>query len=65
MTEDELFEDVKYWKGRADAAKAELDEALKIIAELIILERGSGEKALAFLQRRSQQHPSQSGNTHD
>lgn len=27
MTEDELFEDVKYWKGRADA----LVEALKII----------------------------------
>jgi hypothetical protein len=28
VTEDELFEDVRYWKGRADAAEAQLSEAV-------------------------------------
>lgn len=28
MTEDELFEDVRFWKGRTDAAKAEIDRLL-------------------------------------
>ena len=32
MTEDELFEDVKYWKGRADAAETERNEARAALA---------------------------------
>lgn len=31
MTEDELFEDVRYWKGRADAAEARLFEAMDLL----------------------------------
>jgi len=31
MTEDELFEDVKYWKARADAAADEIERLREII----------------------------------
>ena len=32
MTEDELFEDVRYWKGCADAATTERNEARAALA---------------------------------
>jgi hypothetical protein len=49
MTEDELVEDVRYWKGRAEAAEAELAKAKDLIEGLLCFELHSGEKALAFL----------------
>jgi hypothetical protein len=52
-TEDELLEDVLYWKGRADEAKATLDEALGIIHDLLGLEFGSSDRALEFLYRHT------------
>ena len=35
MTEDELFEDVRYWKGRADSAEAALAKAEKVIRGVV------------------------------
>lgn len=35
MTEDELFEDVRYWKGRADAAESERDECKATLEALM------------------------------
>lgn len=37
MTEDELFEDVRYWKERAAAAEAMLSEAVEIIKPFAML----------------------------
>lgn len=31
MTEDELFEDVKYWKGQADALRVALEECVEVL----------------------------------
>jgi hypothetical protein len=35
MTEDELFEDVKYWKGRAEAAEYLLTQAEEAIRGVV------------------------------
>ena len=47
MTEDELFEDVKYWKGRADAAEARA-ERLRERDSLLISVAGisAGDRAM-------------------
>ena len=37
MTEDELLQDVKYWKGRADAAEARLADAVEVIKPFAML----------------------------
>jgi len=35
MTEDELFDDIRYWKGRADAANAEVDRLRSALRDVM------------------------------